>query len=149
MRDAGVPPAADIRVRNPIRPCPSPRRRDIVGFTDISQQLKAEGVMSMLDRLCARNHITQQEHSLSFPFLSVACVVASLLFALKRQTNARRRYTVFDALAVKHGLFKVETIGDAFMAVAGIPKHQPDHGAVVLVLCCVVSQADMRWCCAR
>ena len=33
-------------------------------------------------------------------------------------------YSRFDALVRKHGLFKVETIGDAYMAVGGIPEPQ-------------------------
>ena len=36
-------------------------------------------------------------------------------------------YSRFDALVRKHGLFKVETIGDAYMAVGGIPEPQEDH----------------------
>ena len=36
-------------------------------------------------------------------------------------------YSRFDALAAKHGLFKVETIGDAYMCVGGIPEPQADH----------------------
>ena len=33
----------------------------------------------------------------------------------------------FDKLAEEHRLFKVETIGDAYMAVAGLHEQQPDH----------------------
>lgn len=33
----------------------------------------------------------------------------------------------FDALAVKHGVEKIKTIGDAYMAVAGLPEPAPDH----------------------
>ena len=36
-------------------------------------------------------------------------------------------YSRFDALVRKHGLFKVETIGDAYMCVGGIPEPQADH----------------------
>jgi len=36
-------------------------------------------------------------------------------------------YSRFDQLVKKHGLFKVETIGDAYMAVGGLPEPQPDH----------------------
>ena len=36
-------------------------------------------------------------------------------------------YSRFDALAAKHGLFKVETIGDAYMCAGGIPERQADH----------------------
>jgi adenylate cyclase len=35
----------------------------------------------------------------------------------------------FDALAVKHGVEKIKTIGDAYMAVAGLPQPVPDHAA--------------------
>jgi adenylate cyclase len=33
----------------------------------------------------------------------------------------------FDALAVKHGVEKIKTIGDAYMAVAGLPEPVDDH----------------------
>ena len=36
-------------------------------------------------------------------------------------------YRRFDALVRRHGLFKVETIGDAYMCVGGIPEPQADH----------------------
>ena len=36
-------------------------------------------------------------------------------------------FTAFDILLEKHGLEKIKTIGDAYMAVAGIPISRPDH----------------------
>jgi adenylate cyclase len=36
-------------------------------------------------------------------------------------------FTRFDALAHELGLEKIKTIGDAYMAVAGLPHEQPDH----------------------
>jgi adenylate cyclase len=33
----------------------------------------------------------------------------------------------FDALAQRHGVVKIKTIGDAYMAVAGLPDAAPDH----------------------
>lgn len=38
-----------------------------------------------------------------------------------------RVFTAFDALAETHGLEKIKTIGDAYMAVAGIPERRADH----------------------
>ena len=35
----------------------------------------------------------------------------------------------FDALAVRHGVEKIKTIGDAYMVVAGLPEPVPDHTA--------------------
>ncbi len=35
----------------------------------------------------------------------------------------------FDRLAAKHGVEKIKTIGDAYMAVAGVPEACPDHAA--------------------
>jgi len=36
-------------------------------------------------------------------------------------------FSIFDECAVRHGVEKIKTIGDAYMAVAGIPKWTPDH----------------------
>lgn len=36
-------------------------------------------------------------------------------------------FSEFDRLARKHGLEKIKTIGDAYMAVAGVPLAQEDH----------------------
>jgi class 3 adenylate cyclase len=36
-------------------------------------------------------------------------------------------FSAFDELASRHGLEKIKTIGDAYMAVAGLPAPRPDH----------------------
>jgi class 3 adenylate cyclase len=36
-------------------------------------------------------------------------------------------FTGFDQLARRHGVEKIKTIGDAYMAVAGLPEAAPDH----------------------
>ncbi len=38
-----------------------------------------------------------------------------------------RIFTEFDALAETHGLEKIKTIGDAYMAAAGLPERRDDH----------------------
>lgn len=40
-------------------------------------------------------------------------------------------FTTLDELARKHGLEKIKTIGDAYMAVAGVPVPRPDHTEAV------------------
>lgn len=56
--------------------------------------------------------------------------------ALARQLGAdqtvdllSRIVSQFDALAVKHGVEKIKTIGDAYMVVGGLPEPAPDHTA--------------------
>uniref|UniRef100_A0A914UZE5 Guanylate cyclase domain-containing protein n=1 Tax=Plectus sambesii TaxID=2011161 RepID=A0A914UZE5_9BILA len=41
-------------------------------------------------------------------------------------------FSAFDALTDKHGVFKVETIGDAYMVVGGAPNRTPHHVEYVL-----------------
>lgn len=40
-------------------------------------------------------------------------------------------YGKFDALAARRGIFKVETIGDCYVAVAGLPDPRADHAVVM------------------
>jgi class 3 adenylate cyclase len=37
----------------------------------------------------------------------------------------------FDVLASKRNIFKVETVGDCYVAVAGVPEPRPDHAVVM------------------
>eukprot|EP00931_Biecheleriopsis_adriatica_P056935 TRINITY_DN33772_c0_g1_i1.p1 TRINITY_DN33772_c0_g1~~TRINITY_DN33772_c0_g1_i1.p1 ORF type:complete len:445 (+),score=109.81 TRINITY_DN33772_c0_g1_i1:26-1360(+) len=52
--------------------------------------------------------------------------------ALKVSLMLGRLFTKLDMLALKHGIFKVETIGDAYMAVANLFDHQQsDHAKCI------------------
>lgn len=43
-------------------------------------------------------------------------------------------FSAFDRLALKHGVEKIKTIGDAYMVVAGLPRPRPDHAQVIVRL---------------
>jgi class 3 adenylate cyclase len=40
-------------------------------------------------------------------------------------------FVIFERIAAKHGLEKIKTIGDAYMAAAGVPSPRPDHAEAV------------------
>ncbi len=43
-----------------------------------------------------------------------------------------RNFTAYDKIIDKNGLEKIKTIGDAYMAVCGLPKEDPNHAAKVV-----------------
>ncbi len=53
----------------------------------------------------------------------------------------------FDAIADRHGLEKIKTIGDAYMAVAGAPVSMPNHAAAAAEMALDVLDAsgEVRW----
>ncbi|MES2559505.1 MAG: adenylate/guanylate cyclase domain-containing protein [Bacteroidota bacterium] len=42
-----------------------------------------------------------------------------------------RNFTAIDTIIEKHGLEKIKTIGDAYLAVSGLPNETPDHASRV------------------
>lgn len=40
-------------------------------------------------------------------------------------------FSRLDALAVKHGIERIKTVGDAYMVAAGVPAARPDHAEVI------------------
>ena len=60
---------------------------DLVGFTELAQELGAARTVDLLDEIV----------------------------------------TEFDKLAAAHGVEKIKTIGDGYMAVCGVSREQPDH----------------------
>jgi len=55
-----------------------------------------------------------------------------------------RIFSEFDALADVHGLEKIKTIGDAYMAVAGLPVPRPDHAARAARMALAMRHATAR-----
>ena len=45
-----------------------------------------------------------------------------------------RIFSAFDRLSAEHGVEKIKTIGDAYMAAAGIPERQSDHAIRIAML---------------
>jgi adenylate cyclase len=45
-------------------------------------------------------------------------------------------FSAFDAAAGRTGIEKIKTIGDAYMAVAGLPQAMPGHAAAAVELAC-------------
>ena len=41
-------------------------------------------------------------------------------------------YNAFDEIAKRRGVFKVETVGDCYMAVCGVPTFKKEHALVMV-----------------
>ena len=56
-------------------------------------------------------------------------------------------FSHFDEIAVRHGLEKIKTIGDAYMAVAGAPTPMADHAdaAVGMAVDILTDAGNIRW----
>ncbi len=77
-----------------------------------------------------------KEHPIADHFDEASIMFIDLVEFTKMSSSANPKeivallndiFTIFDKLADKHGLEKIKTIGDAYMAVAGIPEIQTDH----------------------
>ncbi len=67
---------------------------DLCGFTEFSQTVDPQNLVSMLDEI----------------------------------------FSTFDHLAAAHGIEKIKTIGDAYMAVAGLPVPRDDHAEAMAAM---------------
>ena len=53
-------------------------------------------------------------------------------------------FSAFDALALRHGLEKIKTIGDAYLVVGGLPEPRPDHAEAIADLALEMQAALSR-----
>lgn len=67
------------------------------------------------------------EASILFADITGFVALARKLGAEKTVSTLNDIVTAFDALSTKHGVEKIKTIGDAYMAAAGVPEPVPDH----------------------
>ncbi len=67
------------------------------------------------------------EATILFADISGFVPLARRLGAVKTVELLNAIVTEFDALAERHGVEKIKTIGDAYMVAAGVPEPLPDH----------------------
>ncbi len=70
---------------------------------------------------------TIPEASILFADISGFVALARELGAVRIVALLNRLVSEFDALAARHGVEKIKTIGDAYMVAAGVPEPVPDH----------------------
>ena len=87
----------------------------------IVERLKAKPGVAIADSI--------DEASVMFADISGFVALTLRLGADKTVELLSRIVSEFDALAARHGVEKIKTIGDAYMVVAGLPDPVPDHTA--------------------
>jgi class 3 adenylate cyclase len=106
---------------------------DIVGFTAYCAGREPRDVVVMLNSMCAPSasrSVPAASAGLSAAAYRSRCVPPPLLppqpplkppTAWSTHCNCDCRFATFDALLVKHKVYKVTTIGDAYVAATGLP----------------------------
>jgi adenylate cyclase len=117
-------------------------RRDALAALRVEQE-KAENLLlnilprSIADRLKAQDRpIADQFESASILFADVVDFTpwSERLPASEVVGYLDHLFTHFDALAERHGLEKIKTIGDCYMVAAGVPTPRPDHARVLALM---------------
>ena len=87
----------------------------------IAERLKARPDAAIADSFA--------EASVLFSDIVGFVPISRSLGALRTVAMLNHLFKRFDRLAAEHGVEKIKTIGDAYMAVSGVPHPSPDHAA--------------------
>jgi len=108
----------------------------IILFVIINQRSKSEKLLLNVLPAKIAKRLKAKEHPIADHFDSASIMFIDIVGFTKMssETDPKRIvavlndiFTIFDKLAEKYGLEKIKTIGDAYMAAAGIPEKQVDH----------------------
>jgi class 3 adenylate cyclase len=80
-----------------------------------------------------------EEVSVLFTDFENFTTTASTMSAGKLVSELNDIFEAFDHIMGKYNLEKIKTIGDAYMAVSGLPKENPDHAVA-----CVMAAREMQ-----
>jgi adenylate cyclase len=67
--------------------------------------------------------------------------MAAAMTPLRLVSLLNEVFQCFDGLVEKHDLEKIKTIGDCYMAAAGVPRERPDHAKVLIQLAIEIRDA--------
>ncbi|MEZ4362945.1 MAG: adenylate/guanylate cyclase domain-containing protein [Kofleriaceae bacterium] len=113
----------------------SQRTKELVEEKQTSERLLLNVLPAPIaDRLkSGENLIVDRFEAVSVLFADIVgfTAVASRTSPEVLVTMLNELFSMYDRLAERHGLEKIKTIGDAYMAVAGIPEPNEDHALVI------------------
>ncbi len=110
-------------------------------------------LLNVLPRPIA-DQLKRFEGSLAQQFSSVTILFADLVSfsshanqfqALELISTLNQIFSVFDQLAETHGVEKIKTIGDAYMAAAGLPLPRADHAEAIAAMALDMQQAIQQF----
>ena len=110
--------------------------------TELIEQKNAENESLLLNILPSMiaERLKKGEQSIADGFADVTVLFADIVdfTAFSAQTPAAELvsllndlFSQFDAASQRHGVEKIKTIGDCYMAVCGLPEPRPDHARVM------------------
>ena len=106
----------------------------------LAEQERSESLLLNVLPAPIAARLKQGEQVIADDFPEVTVLFADLVdFTRRSRDTAPERvvqvlddlFSALDALAERHGLEKIKTVGDAYMAVGGLPEPRPDHARAV------------------
>ncbi|MEH2077857.1 MAG: adenylate/guanylate cyclase domain-containing protein [Nostoc sp.] len=106
---------------------------------ELAQQKSERLLLNILPEMIAEQ-LKQQPTTIADSFLEVTVLFADIVGFTELSTRTSPAelvellntiFCLFDQLAERHGVEKIKTIGDAYMAVAGLPNKSNDHAPTI------------------
>lgn len=120
---------------------------------EIAQQQSEKLLLNILPQVIAEQ-LKQQPTTIADSFLEVTVLFADIVgfTELSNRTSPpelvellNEIFCLFDELAETHGVEKIKTIGDAYMAVAGLPHQRHDHAIAIANMALDMQQAVVKF----
>jgi class 3 adenylate cyclase len=118
------------------------QQREFVAREELEEQKeRSERLLLNILPQSISDRLKRESHLIADNFLDVSVLFADIVgFTLLAEkippeeivTFLNQIFSRFDGLAEKYGLEKIKTIGDAYMAVAGIPFAHTDHAQATM-----------------
>jgi adenylate cyclase len=108
-----------------------------------AEQAKSEALLLNILPEAIANRLKQGEQTIADNFADVTVLFADIVNFTEFSGNLsptelvdllNQIFSTFDHLAVQHHLEKIKTIGDAYLAVGGLPTPRPDHAEAIAEL---------------
>ena len=115
-----------------------------------AEQEKSERLLLSILPQPIAERLKQNIHTIADSFAEASVLFADIVgfTEISQQRSAievvcllNQIFSSFDALAARHNIEKIKTIGDAYMVVAGLPVPRPDHALAIAEMALDMQQA--------